>query len=300
MTPLQEGLDSFTAFLALSRGLAKNSVESYGRDISLFMEFLLKKNCLHCEEITRPLVLAWLDEMWRENYMATSRARAFVALREFVRHLVVGGMLGEDVTEGLSAPRKSLHLPRILAESTTLKFVTGVTGGEPRDLRDRAILEIMYACGLRVSEICSVTLEDWAEEEFVIRCVGKGSKERLIPIADAANEALARYVHSARDSFVKNRAVRQIFLTRLGRPFTRVGVFKMVKERAEAAGIDPASVSPHVLRHSFASDLLAHGMDIRSIQELLGHASVATTQIYTHIDSSRLGAAPECCHPGSR
>ncbi len=189
-------------------------------------------------------------------------------------------------------------LPRVLDEATTLKILQSADGSEPRDLRDRAMLEFLYGCGLRVSELCGLELQDVIADAGVVRCRGKGSKERIVPIGIPAASALARYLASARESFSRgNAAERRIFLTRLGRPFTRMGVFKMLRERAAAAGVDAHAVSPHVLRHCFATDLLAHGADIRAIQEMLGHASIATTQVYTHVDRARLGTVHRTYHP---
>ena len=160
------------------------------------------------------------------------------------------------------------------------------------------MLEMLYGCGLRVSELCGLELSDLPEGAELVRCRGKGSKERLVPFAPSVAAAVRRYLDGARGALVRgNLAERHLFVTRLGKGFTRMGVFKLLKERAAAVGIDPAAISPHVLRHSFATSLLAHGADIRSFQEMLGHASVSTTQIYTHVDQSRLGQVHRTYHP---
>ena len=221
-----------------------------------------------------------------------------MAVRAFLAFLASTHATAHDLSEGLEAPKKNLVLPRVLDESTTLKILQSADGVAPRDLRDRAMLEFLYGCGLRVSELCGLELQDVIADAGVVRCRGKGSKERIVPIGLPAAKALARYLESARESFTRgNAAERRIFLTRLGRPFTRMGVFKMLRERAAAAGVDAKAVSPHVLRHCFATDLLAHGADIRAIQEMLGHASIATTQIYTHVDRARLDSVHRTYHP---
>ena len=177
-------------------------------------------------------------------------------------------------------------------------LVDSVNGTESRDLRDRAMLELLYGCGLRVSELCNLTLESFPEGAEFVRCTGKGSKDRVVPIGRAAGDAIARYLSSARGVFWRgDNTERHLFLSRLGKKFTRMGVFKILKQRAAAAGLDPSVVSPHVLRHCFASHLLAHGADIRAIQEMLGHSSISTTQVYTHVDQSRLGTVHRKYHP---
>ena len=161
-------------------------------------------------------------------------------------------------------------------------------GEDPISLRDRAMLETMYGCGLRVSELCALKREDVVGEGELLRIFGKGSKERIVPIGSAAGRALAAYLEGSRESFARgNLGETHVFLTRLGRPFTRQGVFKIVRARAAAVGIAADRISPHVLRHCFASHMLAHGADIRAIQELLGHADIGTTQVYTHVDTAR-------------
>ena len=292
MTTLASCAEAFAADLALARGLATKTVEAYGRDVRAFLEFLAARGKTTPEALVRADVADHVGALRAAGRKASTRARAFVAVREFLAFLASTHATAHDLSEGLEAPKKNLVLPRVLDESTTLKILQSADGVAPRDLRDRAMLEFLYGCGLRVSELCGLELQDVIADAGVVRCRGKGSKERIVPMGLPAAKALARYLESARESFTRgNAAERRIFLTRLGRPFTRMGVFKMLRERAAAAGVDAKAVSPHVLRHCFATDLLAHGADIRAIQEMLGHASIATTQIYTHVDRARL--APE-------
>lgn len=169
---------------------------------------------------------------------------------------------------------------------------------DPTSLRDRAILEVMYGCGLRVSELCELKREDIVAEGELLRILGKGSKERIVPIGGAAGRALTAYLEGSRESFARgDLSESHIFLTRLGRPFTRQGIFKIVRARAAAVGIAADRISPHVLRHCFASHMLSHGADIRAIQELLGHADIGTTQVYTHVDTARFGDIHRKFHP---
>ncbi len=298
MAALAEGEASFAAHLSLERGLSAKTLEAYGRDVRAFARYLARHGVLDCASITRESVEGHLESLRAAGRRASSRARAFVAIREFLRHLVDAGLAKTDPSAALESPRKGVVLPHVLTEETTARIVESASGEDPRDLRDRAMLELLYGCGLRVTELCSLQLGDWLREEDLIRCTGKGSKDRVVPIGEKGAEALSRYVDNARSSFSRgNASERRIFLTRLGRGFTRMGVFKMLRERAAAAGVDASAVSPHVLRHCFASHLLAHGADIRAIQEMLGHASIATTQIYTHVDESRFHDVHSKFHP---
>ena len=295
---LREGAESFLSHVAFERGLAPKTQEAYGRDVRLFLEFLSRKGVSVCGAITRELVREYLDRLRTARYRPSSRARAFVSIREFLAHLKKSGFSAQDASAGLEAPKKGLALPKTLSEDAVRRLVSSVDGAEPRDLRDRAMLEMLYGSGLRVSELCDLAVGDFIADADMIRCLGKGSKERLVPVGVEEGRALARYLAEGRGAFDRSGGTeRHMFLTRLGRKFTRMGIFKMLKERASAAGLDPAVVSPHVLRHCFASHLLAHGADIRAIQEMLGHASIATTQIYTHVDQTRFAEVHRKHHP---
>ncbi len=298
MAAFAEEIASFRAWIALERGLSPKTLEAYGRDACAFTAFLVSRGRTTPAALTRADVLAYLDALRAQRKRPSTRARAFIAVREFIRHLQNEGLIKADVTEGLEAPKKTQTLPRVLDEETTQRLVTSVDGTTPRDLRDRAMLEMLYDCGLRVSELCALELRDFVAEAEIVRCRGKGAKERLVPMGGACGRAVRRYLESARDTFTKGNATEaHLFVTRLGKPFSRMGVFKMLRERTAAAGLDAAAVSPHVLRHCFATHLLEHGADIRAIQDMLGHASIATTQIYTHVDHARLGEVHRLHHP---
>ena len=293
-----EAVDSFAAALALERGLSENTQEAYLRDVRSIIGFLSKRGKARVSDVVQADVIAYLESLYRAAKRASSRARAFVAIHEFFAHLKDMGFIAQNPTESLESPKKGVVLPKILSEDIMRRLVDSVSGTEPRDLRDRAMLELLYGCGLRVSELCNLSLENLPEGAEIVHCTGKGSKDRVVPIGHAASDALMRYIASARDTFTKgNAAERHVFVTRLGRGFTRMGVFKILKQRAADAGLDASVVSPHVLRHCFASHLLAHGADIRAIQEMLGHASISTTQVYTHVDQSRLGDIHRTYHP---
>ncbi|MGN0853002.1 MAG: tyrosine recombinase [Kiritimatiellia bacterium] len=298
MATLADAVSSFRTSLALERGLSPRTLEAYGRDVGAFADYLASRNRDDPQAIVRQDVVDYLDVLRTRRRRSSTRARVCVAIRQFLRHLKDAGYAAVDAGEGLETPKRARVLPRVLGEDAVVRLVSSVTGTSPRDLRDRALLELLYGCGLRVSELCGLEIADFIAEADVVRCRGKGSKERLVPMGVAAGQALRRYFASARETFARgNAAERHVFLTRLGRPFTRMGVFKLLRERAAAVGIDPDSISPHVLRHCFASHLLAHGADIRAIQEMLGHASISTTQAYTHVDLARLGDVHRLHHP---
>ena len=293
-----EAADSFAAALALERGLADRTQEAYLRDVRALVFFLEGRGVRDAGAVNRSDIAAYADALRAAAKRASSRARAFTAIKEFFSHLKDVRMIAADPTEGMEAPKKGQVLPKILAEGVMQRLVDSVSGSEPRDLRDRAMLELLYGCGLRVSELCDLTLESFPSGAELVRCTGKGSKDRVVPLGSVAGKAVTRYIESARDVFSRGDvSERHLFLTRLGRKFTRMGVFKILKQRAAAAGVDPDTVSPHVLRHCFASHLLSHGADIRAIQEMLGHSSISTTQVYTHVDQSKFGEIHRKYHP---
>ncbi|MBR1870929.1 MAG: site-specific tyrosine recombinase XerD [Kiritimatiellae bacterium] len=289
---------AFEGFVALERGMSPNTLEAYSRDVRRFADFLAKRKVSSCDAISRKDLADYLADLQHHYKASSSRARAWAAVRGFLKFAAARGYAKENPSALFDTPKRSQPLPRTLGEDAVARLVESVSGTTPRDLRDRAILELFYACGLRVSELCDLSLDGFSADAELLRCFGKGSKERVVPIGSKAAQALIRYIHCARDVFAKgNAAERHLFLTRNGGRFTREGIAAMLRKRAIAAGLDPATISPHVLRHSFASHLLQHGADIRAIQEMLGHASVATTQIYTHIDTSRFAEAHKRFHP---
>lgn len=278
--------------------MAGNTCVSYDADLRLFAKFLGGRGISSAAEIGRQDITEFLQAE-RENGMAgATRRRRSAAIRMWLRYLKERRQIKSDPSELMDAPKKERLLPKTLSEEEVFAMIDGVAGSDPRSLRDRAMLEVLYGCGLRVSELCDLAMDSIVAEGELFRVLGKGSKERLVPIGGAAGRALSEYLTMARPVFVRgDLSETRVFVTRLGRPFTRQGVFKIVRERAAAAGIAADRISPHVLRHCFASHMLAHGADIRAIQELLGHADIGTTQIYTHVDAARFGEIHRRCHP---
>ncbi len=293
-----DAIESFIASLQFEREMAENTSLAYGRDLRDFSRHLAVRSVVSPESVTREMISEYVRSEREKGRAGSTRARRLVAIRMFYHYLKERRMVKEDPTELIDAPKKALPLPRILSKEETFRMIDEVKGEDPRSLRDRALLEVMYGCGLRVTETCELKIEDVVADGELLRIIGKGSKERLVPLGGAAGRALASYCASARDVFARgNLAERHIFLTRLGKPFTRQGIFKIIKERALAVGIAPERISPHVLRHCFASHMLQNGADIRAIQEMLGHANIATTQIYTHVDVTRFGELHRRFHP---
>ena len=295
---LSTDIDDFIASLRFERSMAENTCAAYGRDLRFFAEFLGKRGVSESADVTRAEIDAYLGEEREEGKKSTTRARRMAAIRMWLKFLKERRYIRKNPAELIDAPKKAKALPKVLSEEETFRMLDAVSGKDPRELRDRAMLEVMYGCGLRVSELCALSTDDIIADGELLRVLGKGSKERVVPIGKTAGRALTDYFASARDVFTKgDPSVTTVFVTRLGKPFTRQAVFKMIKERATAVGIDPKRISPHVLRHCFASHMLQHGADIRAIQELLGHADIGTTQIYTHVDTHRFGELHRRFHP---
>ena len=285
---LADEIDDYIAALELERGMARNTCVSYASDLRFFEAFLKARGKSAAAEITRDDISAFLGEEREEGKKGSTRARRAIAIRTWLRYLRARRRIPKNPAELMEPPRREQALPRILSEEEVTRLIEQVKDLDPRSLRDRAMLEILYGCGLRVSELCNLKMEDIIGDGELLRVFGKGSKMRVVPIGGAAGRALNAYFASARDSFTHGDTAEQhVFVTRLSKPFTRQGVFKIIKQRALAVDIPLERISPHVLRHSFASHMLSHGADIRAIQELLGHADIGTTQIYTHVDVGR-------------
>ena len=295
---IDSDIEDFLGSLRFERSMAENTCTAYGRDLRFFSAFLAKRGRHESSEVTRGDIDEYIGKERSDGKKSTTRARRVAAIRMWMKFLKERRYIRSNPAELLDAPKKAKALPKILSEEETFKMLDSVSGKEPRELRDRAMLEVLYGCGLRVSELCALSVSDIIADGELLRVLGKGSKERVVPIGKAAGRALSDYFASARDVFTKgDPSVTHVFVTRLKKPFTRQAVFKLIRERAVAVGIAPERISPHVLRHCFASHMLQHGADIRAIQELLGHADIGTTQVYTHVDVRRFGELHRKFHP---
>jgi integrase/recombinase XerD len=286
-------LEGFLALLATRR--APRTVEAYRRDL------------VHvAERLGKPVASATTDDL--RMYLAQLRAdglapstisRRISAVRAFYTHQVLLGMRGDNPAAELESPRRRPKLPRTLSPRETELLIEAATGTTPRAMRDAALVELLYGGGLRVSEAVGLERAAVDLEERLVRCIGKGNKERIVPIGRSAAEALRRYLARGRP-YLDRRLRPELFLNARGGPLTRAGAFLIVRRLAEKAGLDPERVHPHLLRHSFATHLLEGGADLRSVQEMLGHADLATTQIYTHVSDRRRREAYFQAHPHAR
>ena len=285
---LDSDIEEFAAALLLEKGQSRRTAVGYGTDLRAFAASLKNRKVAASADVTRDDIVAFLAAEHGRGISGATRRRRLVAIRMFFRYLKERHRIAANPSDLIESPVRTKVLPRVLSEEEVARMLDAVSGEDPRSLRDRAILEVLYGCGLRVSELCDLKREDIVGEGELLRIFGKGSKERIVPIGGAAGRALVAYFEGSRESFARgNLAETHVFLSRFGRPFTRQGIFKVIRERSAAVGIAADRVSPHVLRHCFASHMLAHGADIRAIQELLGHADIGTTQVYTHVDVAR-------------
>jgi integrase/recombinase XerD len=289
-------IEQFLDYIALERGLSPNTRAAYDADLRDFHAFMQRRRVASFNDVGRRLVLDYLIDLKDQGLRVTTISRRLVAVRMFFCYLFREGLLGENVMEVMDSPKPWRVLPGILSLKEVDRLLAAAVGSDRISLRDRAILELMYASGLRVSEAAALKVDDIHFDGGYVRCMGKGRKVRVVPFGEAARGSLERYLEEGRPLFVRDPAERGLFLTYRGRGFTRKGLWKTIRSYARRAGIDKP-VSPHTLRHSFASHLLANGAPLRVIQEMLGHADIATTQIYTRVDQGRLRSVHAAFHP---
>ncbi len=297
----------FLAYLELERGFSRNTLDAYRSDLSQLALFLERRG-VNVLETRHGDLAAFLSQLTDGGppgpdgcpdpapVAASTVGRKAACLRSFYRHLRREETIEHDPTAELRGPRKTQRLPRVLSRQEVAWLLQAPKGTEPRALRDRALLELMYACGLRVSEAIGLELGDVDLEDGVLRARGKGSKERLVPVGRQAVAALRAYCQRGRPALLGPRIEQRLFLNRRGGGLTRQGLYKIVQGHARGAGLEQ-KMSPHTLRHTFATHLLAGGCDLRSLQEMLGHSDLATTQVYTHLSAERLKDAYFSAHP---
>jgi integrase/recombinase XerD len=299
--PYQHLVLDFLAYLEFERGLSRNTLEAYRSDLLQFGRFLegRERGAADATGADVSDFLTQLAEGDGNGRPAASPAtihRKAACLRSFYRHLRREGVRDSDPMAAIAGPRRGRRLPKVLSRGEVGKLLDAPKGTEPAALRDRALLELMYACGLRASEAIGIEVGDVDLEDGVLRARGKGSKERVVPVGSKAVEAVRRYLERGRPVLARGRPVTPLFLNFRGEGLTRQGLYKIVRRHAAVAGLADR-MSPHTLRHTFATHLLAGGCDLRSVQEMLGHADVATTQIYTHLSSERLKDVYFRSHP---
>ena len=296
---LSPAVDGFLRHLAVERGLSPRTLDAYGRDLARFADLVEADGVRAVDGIERHHLTDFLELLEREGLAVRSRARMAVSVRRFVRHLVATGRLARDPSEGVGTPRMGRPLPKVLRPDETQALLEASAGEDPLAVRDRAMLEVLYGAGLRVSELVGLPLAAVDSRAGWIRVVGKGRKERIVPLGEPALLALAHYLDEARPRLLgkARRSVDALFLGRRGQAMTRQNFFQRLRALAVRAGVPTERVSPHVLRHAFATDLLEGGADLRAVQTMLGHADLSTTQIYTHVSRGRLRDLVEEHHP---
>lgn len=293
-------MDELTAVyldhLLLTRGLADNSVASYAGDLERHVLFLKKQGITDPREVEATVILAWLVDLKKNGLSSRSRARHLTAVRGFYTHLFKENLIASDPVHLVEPPKTGLFLPVTLSPEDVVRLLEIPDPQNPRGSRNRAMFEILYGAGLRVSELISMKIRDVNLEAGFVRVFGKGSRERMVPIGSHALNAVEAWLSTGRPQLLKGNPSSWLFVARAGKPMTRQGFWKLLKKSARLAGL-PDSVTPHTLRHSFATHLLEGGADLRSVQTMLGHSDIATTQIYTHVSREHLSRMHRAHHP---
>ncbi|MDH5640433.1 MAG: site-specific tyrosine recombinase XerD [Nitrospira sp.] len=287
---------AYLDYLEVECGLSPNTIQAYRRDLDLLMETLYEAGVDTVRRIEPDHLGEFFTKLRRRGDSDRSIARRVSAVRMFLRFLTSEAGLKENPARLLDPPKMAATLPDYLTPEDVERLLSAPAGEHPLQIRDRAVLHTLYATGARVSEVSGLELDRLHLDARFLRVVGKGSKERVAPIGKRAAEKLAEYLTSARPILLK-RATSRVFLSRTGRNLSRFRVWELVKIYASQAGLRPSSVHPHTLRHCFATHMLENGADIRSVQEMLGHASISTTQVYTHVDAKRLRSVVQRFHP---
>jgi integrase/recombinase XerD len=276
--------------------MARNTLAAYRTDLLQFLAWFERSGSASVFKVDLKLLARYLDHLNHRKLASSSVARHLVSLKMFFRYLVLDGVLAESAVELLSSPKLWQHLPKVLSPETVDRILAAPAPEDRYPLRDRALLCFLYATGCRASEAAGIRLHDVHLEEGFCRCLGKGNKERMVSLNPVARAAIEAYLSYERPRLVGRSESDRLFVSRRGTPLSRIMIWNLVKKYAARAG-STADVSPHTFRHSFATHMLAGGAEIRALQEMLGHASVQTTQIYTHVEHSRLKAVHKRCHP---
>lgn len=290
-------LEKFLVYLTTEKRYSENTVNSYKLDLKLFFDFLERRKIRDIDSVEKSDVFEFLSFL-KEKHTLTSVARNLSSLKTFYKFLTMELDIKENVVSDIETPKLIRKLPETLSEKDVNKLIECGEAGSDEGIRDRAIIELLYASGMRISELTNLKLQNYDPNNQYIRCIGKGSKERIIPIGKVACDWMDKYLETVRKNIIykKHSTDDTLFLNKNGGKFSRVWIWKIIKKRVRLNGIKK-KVTPHTFRHSFASHLLSHGADLRAVQEMLGHSSISSTQIYTHIDRSRLKEIHKKFHP---
>ncbi len=293
---LHPKMDEFLTYLMLSEGLSDNTISAYQRDLKLFQKWLIESNKSSADKAVQEDIEDFLYHLQSEGRKEKSNARLLSTLKRFYQWASSNDYFTVDPTALVRAPKLPKSIPKVITEQQVEKLLYSPDEYTPLGIRDRAILELMYASGLRVSELVDLPFEQVNLSAGLVQVTGKGNKERIVPIGEVAIEWIEKYINEARPSLVKKKWVSTLFVSRIGRPMTRQTLWHRIKNLAFDAGIH-VNLSPHTLRHAFATHLINHGADLRTVQLLLGHSDLSTTQIYTHVAKERLHQLHQQHHP---
>lgn len=289
-------LMDYLHYLKVERGLSENTINSYGIDLKLFLEYLRENEIPSFKQVNKEVIVNYMQSEKNNNKANSSILRSVSSLRKFFQYLAQEKIIEKDPMLLIDTPKKKQHLPQVLTKEEVEKLLRSPNTGQVLGLRDRAMLELMYATGLRISEIINLKLEDLHLTMGTLQALGKGHKERIVPVGDEAIKWVNRYLEEARPKLLKQKRSNYLFLNFHGNNLTRQGVWKNLKAEVRKAGIQK-NITPHTLRHSFATHILENGADLRIVQELLGHADISTTQIYTHLSNKQLADIYNRAHP---
>ncbi len=296
---LDQAIDDYIVYLTVEKGSSRNTIEAYSNDVRKLAQYLSDADIKRWSQVDSYHIRGYLAFMQQEDVTNTTRARNVAAMKSFFRFLYIEKYTDSNLAELLDGPRKEKVLPKYLTIEEVERLMAAPDVTTPNGCRDKAMLELLYASGLRVTELITLRLSDISFEMAYVRCFGKGAKERVIPLGKYALQALERYIDVCRPKVMNNWQTDILFLNKSGNGLTRQGFWKIIKKYGQEAGIT-ADLTPHVLRHSFATHLLSNGADLRAIQEMLGHADIATTQIYTHLLGEQMLELYKEAHPRAK
>jgi len=296
MPSLDNLADQYINYLLVEKGLSGNTIESYSSDITRFLDFLRDNRVTSISGADTAVILKYLIILRNQNLGPKSRARHLVSIRGFYRFLLQEKFISSDPSRLIELPKSGLKLPEVLSINEVKQLLSSIDNTTPSGARNAAMVELLYAAGLRVSELITLKIQDVNLEACFVRIFGKGSKERVVPIGLFAREKIDSYIKTGRPHLLKNDTSQYLFIARAGKPMSRQGFWKLLKKYALMAGISK-KITPHSLRHSFASHLLEGGADLRAVQVMLGHVDISTTQIYTHVATDQLKKMHEKFHP---
>ena len=294
--PLGRLVRDFLSYLTVEGGLSDNTIQGYGRDLRAFLEYCKAGKIVALKQITPALIQKYMITLAKGDRAEASAKRALVAIRMFLRFGKLNGLVEDDFTGILEGPKLWQRLPTICSKKQVVDLLEAPSSKEKYYLRDKAMLELLYATGVRASEVAGLKISDLNLDVGYLRCIGKGSRERVIPLGKVAAAATLEYLKNMRPKLAKSFSGDFLLLSRTGRPMGRIEVWRLIKRYAARAGM-PRNLTVHTLRHCFATHLLAGGADLRSVQEMLGHVDISTTQIYTHVDNERLREIHRKYHP---